>query len=166
MVNEREAYRLLGLTSDATPAQVRAAFRRKVREQHPDTAMPVGEGATVQELVDAYHLLATPGAGSGSDPGAGTGSGRHDIQVRYGRSESPTDPTPVRRRCPACAGSGVQTRNQPCPDCGGSARVTTLDVDRARVSWCNSCRGRGHRRVVEPCHRCEATGVVSDSYRG
>jgi len=166
MVSEREAYRLLGLTSDATPAQVRTAFRRKVREQHPDTALPGGDDSTVQELVDAYHLLATASGGSGSGPGAGAGgdkgSGRDRIRVSHGRTEEPTHHKRVERRCPACAGSGVLTRNHTCPDCRGSARVTTLDLNRARVSWCPSCRGMGLRRVVERCQVCEGTGTTSD----
>lgn len=164
MVSEREAYRLLGLTSDATPAQVRTAFRRKVREQHPDTAVPGGDDSTVQDLVDAYHLLAAPDRGSG--PGVGTGGdagpGGRPIRVSHGRSEVSTGPTPVERRCPTCGGGGALARDHTCPDCRGSARVTTLDMDRARVSWCSSCRGRGQRRVVDLCHVCEGTGVVSD----
>jgi hypothetical protein len=59
-LSEREAYHLLGLTHEATPLEVRAAFRRRVIERHPDTGGDAGDKSTVQDLVDAYRLFAGP----------------------------------------------------------------------------------------------------------
>ena len=36
MASPREYYRILGLDEDASPADVRSAYRRAAPEQHPD----------------------------------------------------------------------------------------------------------------------------------
>jgi hypothetical protein len=49
-----EAYRVLGLSADSSPAEVKAAYRRKVTEAHPD------QGGTAAEFIRvraAYEIL-------------------------------------------------------------------------------------------------------------
>lgn len=53
-----EARNVLGVGRDASPVEVRAAFRRLVRQHHPDRAGAAGNEATVR-LVAAYRLLRT-----------------------------------------------------------------------------------------------------------
>ncbi len=50
-----DAYRILGLTPDATPTQVKAAYRRLVSEAHPDRG---GEAAEFIRIRAAYEILA------------------------------------------------------------------------------------------------------------
>jgi DnaJ-class molecular chaperone len=142
MVDEHEAYRLLGVAPGATPAEVRAAFRRRVMEQHPDTSAGGDDDSSVQDLVDAYRLLATPGGGNVE--GA-------RIRVRHESARA-------RRTCVACDGTGRRAEPVVCPDCAGSAGLTTLEVDRARVTWCHTCEGRGRRNVVSRCKVCGGSG--------
>ena len=49
-----EAYRILGLTRDSSPAQVKAAYRRLVAETHPDRG---GEAADFIRIRAAYEIL-------------------------------------------------------------------------------------------------------------
>ncbi|MGQ0617121.1 MAG: J domain-containing protein [Acidimicrobiia bacterium] len=53
-----EARDVLGVGRDASTVEVRAAFRRLVRQHHPDRAGAAGNDATVR-LVAAYRLLRT-----------------------------------------------------------------------------------------------------------
>lgn len=63
-----EPYEVLGVPADADDAQVRAAYRRLVREHHPDRH--VGGSAAEQEaaarrmaeVTEAYQLLSDPDA--------------------------------------------------------------------------------------------------------
>lgn len=48
-------YETLGVARDASPAQVKAAFRRKAKSSHPDAG---GDADAFQRLKDAYDVLA------------------------------------------------------------------------------------------------------------
>ena len=49
-----EAYHVLGLAADATPAEVKAAYRRRVTEAHPDQG---GSAAEFIKVRAAYEIL-------------------------------------------------------------------------------------------------------------
>jgi hypothetical protein len=55
-VDTGEALAVLGLTSGAAMSDVRAAYRRLVREHHPDVTGEAGSGQTAR-LTEAYALL-------------------------------------------------------------------------------------------------------------
>ena len=61
MASPREYYRILGLDEDATPSDVRSAYRRAAHEHHPDhnpgDAAAAGRFKQVQE---AYEVLSDP----------------------------------------------------------------------------------------------------------
>lgn len=51
-------YQILGVPADATPRQIRAAFRRRAREVHPDVS---GRGSEAfLQLFEAYSVLGHP----------------------------------------------------------------------------------------------------------
>jgi hypothetical protein len=52
-------YEVLGVSAAATTAQVRAAFRRLVREHHPDTS-PAGSVETLAAINEAWRVLGDP----------------------------------------------------------------------------------------------------------
>jgi|HubBroStandDraft_6_1064221.scaffolds.fasta_scaffold370706_2 hypothetical protein len=70
----RSPYEVLGITPDATPAQIRAAYRRRALELHPDRFPSEDEahvqaGALMRELNDAWRQLQPsmkPGAIAGT----------------------------------------------------------------------------------------------------
>jgi hypothetical protein len=163
MVSRQEARDLLGITTSATEAEVRAAFRRKLIENHPDTAMPGVDESIVQQLIDAYHLLAKtdlptfPGAPA-QDSGEPS-TGRHRIRVEHKPTAESDASIPRRRRCPLCRGTGIAREMTTCPDCRGGSLLTTLDIDRVRVATCSRCRGLGRVRAMERCGACDGSGV-------
>jgi curved DNA-binding protein CbpA len=54
----RDLYAVLGVAATATDRELAAAFRRRVREVHPDA--PGGDGDRFAAVVAAYELLRDP----------------------------------------------------------------------------------------------------------
>jgi hypothetical protein len=62
-------YELLGVAADADEATLRAAYRRALREAHPDTG---GDPAKFHAVQSAWALVGTPAARAAFDRGRGT----------------------------------------------------------------------------------------------
>lgn len=162
-MSERDPYLILGIERGATPDEIRAAFRRKVRQRHPDTAPEAEEGSDVQEVLSAYRTLIDAASGAPYDsrrhrpePGARG----HRIRVRHADSPGgvPTQPGAV--RCGACDGAGVEQLRMVCPGCGGRAETTALDGRRARIVSCRDCGGRGQVTMRRRCEACSGSGGI------
>ncbi len=52
-------YEVLGVSRDATPAQIRSAFRRLARAHHPDTSAS-GSADSLAPINDAWQVLGDP----------------------------------------------------------------------------------------------------------
>ena len=52
-------YEVLGISRDATPAQIRSAFRRLARAHHPDTSAS-GSADSLVPINDAWQVLGDP----------------------------------------------------------------------------------------------------------
>lgn len=48
---------LLGLTDQATLREIKAAYRRRAKEHHPDLAQGAKDRESMQEINDAYAVL-------------------------------------------------------------------------------------------------------------
>lgn len=75
-----EAYRILGLSTDATWAEVKTAYRRRVAEAHPDRG---GSAAEFIRVRAAYEILLSflgPGMPGGA-PGGGAGAWTEEDEV-------------------------------------------------------------------------------------
>ncbi len=59
-----DCYQILGVSSSASAAEIKRAYRRKAKELHPDLYEHVGSGdyaaARMRELIDAYQTLSDP----------------------------------------------------------------------------------------------------------
>jgi curved DNA-binding protein CbpA len=57
-------YAVLGVSSEASTAEVKAAFRRRIKELHPDLQAarqrPPASEITVHQLIEAYEILSDP----------------------------------------------------------------------------------------------------------
>lgn len=51
-------YELLGIRQDATPREIKSAFRKKAKAFHPDTAR--SDDASMRLLLEAYRVLSDP----------------------------------------------------------------------------------------------------------
>jgi len=152
----RNPYLELGLNPQATPEQIRAAFRNAVRKRHPDTAGEPTDDEAVRDAIDADHLLIDPTARAAYDARRDGGA----VPPRHGGVRSATGhgiPVP----CPTCIGTGMVTFTAACPRCGGRAEITDLSRHPARVLRCRDCRGRGRVRTIGPCPGCDGAGTGS-----
>lgn len=60
-------YQILGVTRDATPAQVKAAYREASRRFHPDAMQPTASPEKFREATEAYEVLSDAGRRSAYD---------------------------------------------------------------------------------------------------
>ena len=159
-------YEILGVQRDATPEQIKKAYRRLARELHPDVAG--ADPATEERFKDvsrAYDVLGNPekrrAYDMGADPaspggGMGGGFGFQDIfETFFGAAAggTPRGPAPRARRGQdalvrldldlAEAAFGVHKDVQVdtavlCPTCGG-----TCCRPGTSPRTCEACGGRG-----------------------
>jgi DnaJ-class molecular chaperone len=167
-MTERDPYSLLGLESTAVPAQIRAAFRRLVRERHPDTAEGSTDDSALRDLIDAYRILIDPTARARYDalrsPSGSSSPSGTPIVVRHTESHS-ADSRATARACPGCLGRGFVSLKVGCPSCGGRGAIMSLEVSRVRSSRCGVCLGRGRLVRGERCTICGGSGTVDSRSR-
>ena len=153
-----DPYGLLGVQSDASPDEIRAAFRSAVRREHPDTTAGTPEDTRVREVIAAYHLLIDPASRARYDARQSNAAGRR-ITVRSGRS-GPAHQTAQRpTACRRCQGAGVVRTASTCHGCGGRAEITVLDGPRSGIARCRRCGGAGTVNRLETCGLCRGTGL-------
>jgi molecular chaperone DnaJ len=72
-------YQMLGVSTDATPADIKAAYRRRVIETHPDNPAGTRDAGQFKRVRLAYLVLSNPAEREQYDMRLGLGA--------YGRSE-------------------------------------------------------------------------------
>jgi curved DNA-binding protein len=108
-VGARDYYDVLGVSRDASEEEIRGAYRRLARRNHPDVNKEPGAEDRFKEISEAYEVLrdqekraqydrygenwraaSQSGAGRGPAPGGfegyGGGGGFDDVQVEFGDS--------------------------------------------------------------------------------
>lgn len=145
-----DSFRLLGLRPGATLGEIRAAFREKVRQTHPDTGTGDRGGPNVEEIVEAYRTLSVT---KPRDPSLGGSR----IQVRQ-KGRPSQESSAAAQPCPECQGTGEIRQETICPECKGRAQITALDGERGRVVWCRGCSGAGNILSSQRCPACSGSG--------
>lgn len=182
-------YAVLGVNRDASPEEIKKAYRRLARQLHPD--VNPGEEERFKEVTKAYEVLSDPKKRElhdlGGDPfstggGFGSGFGFSDIMdAFFGGGGAARGPRPRQRRGQDAlirvdielseATFGVTRELQvdtatTCPTCqgGGAAAGTSPRT-------CEVCHGRGEVQQVtrsflgqvmtsRPCAACQGFGTV------
>ncbi|WP_084108633.1 J domain-containing protein [Knoellia aerolata] len=98
--DDGDLYSALGLTREATPAQVRRAYRSLMRQNHPDTREPgdPASDAALQRALAAYAILGDPELRAGYDERTTRRDPVTPPPVRRARTFPRTDPqtSPIR----------------------------------------------------------------------
>jgi molecular chaperone DnaJ len=57
MATKADYYELLGVPRNATPDQIRSAYRKLARQHHPDTSEASDGGERFKQITEAYEVL-------------------------------------------------------------------------------------------------------------
>jgi len=186
MADKRDYYEVLGLQKGASEEEIKKAYRRLAKENHPDmNPGDKGAEARFKEIGEAYEVLSDPekrtrydqfgfagvdpsyGAGAGAG-GAGFGGfgGFDDLDLGdiFGSFFS---------------GGAARSRSAGGPRKGENLRVRaeltfeeaafgcTKEVPISRIENCPECSGTGCAKGTTPevCSRCSGTGSIRSQVR-
>lgn len=164
MTPSDDPFAILGLPCDASPEEVKRAYRRLAMRWHPDRNPSAAAETEFKRIKAAYELALDPQryAQWRSESSAPAASGAdvtqtldltleeaaHGCVKSVGLSRSAP--------CPPCCGTGrMQHRHSvPCKQCHGIGR---LRGDRRGSHLCQACDGRGYLRE-SACSECAGSG--------
>ena len=176
----RDYYGTLGVAKDATPEQIKRAYRKLARELHPDVNKDDDAQERFREVTTAYEVLSDPKKRQvvdlGGDPlatGASAGGGMGDPFGGFGGLGDIMDAF-FGGGAPG-GGRGPRSRVQPGSDAllrleltleecaSGVNRDITVDT----AVLCDSCDGGGSRAGSAPstCDTCGGRGEVQSVQR-
>ena len=181
MAEKRDYYEVLGVKKDATADEIKKAYRKLTKENHPD--LHPGDKACEErfkEANEAYEILSDEEkrkkydqfGHAAFDPNAGYGAGGFDGFGGFGGfGDIFSD---------IFGGFGGATRSNPnAPRRGESVRATVnisfeeaafgckKEVTVAKVETCADCKGTGCAPGTTPeiCPDCKGTGQVTVAQR-
>ena len=170
MAAVRDLYEILGVRRDATPNEIKAAYRRLARELHPDVNGDPADQERFKEITGAYEILSDPSKRQRYDAfgSAGPqGTPFSDIQDLFDMFFG--------------GGFGVRTSRGPRSRSmrGEDLRVgvtlsfpeaafgVTKELEVDRLEGCSRCGGSGAEPGTSPiaCRRCGGTGEIQSVRR-
>lgn len=177
----RDYYGLLGVSRDATPEQIKRAYRKLARELHPDVNPDEADQHRFKEVTAAYEVLSDPQKRQvvdlGGDPlepggGAGGGGGMGDpfggfglgdiMDAFFGQSGAGGGRGPRSR---VQQGSDALLRMElSLEECAtGVSRELTVDT----AILCDGCQGSGCAPGTSPetCDTCGGRGDIQSVQR-
>jgi len=170
--DKRDYYEVLGVERDASPDQIKKAYRRAAHKYHPDRNRDDPESeARFKEAAEAFEVLSDPAKRQRYDQfgHAGlSGAGMHDF------SHASVDDifsmfTDIfgagmggRRRAP---NSGADLQTEVEITLSDVAEGTERTLEYARQDFCDTCGGTGAARGAErvSCNTCAGYGQVEQT---
>lgn len=184
-----DAFAELGLGSDATEREVKAAWRRLASRWHPDRNTSADAVARMQRINQAFEEIRSAGFPA---PRQGA-EDRQPEPSRAAPEPAAEDDLPPRRRpihrkvkltleeaaagcirtlrgrmthaCASCDGAGHQVLGGNCAHCGGSGAVARRSFFGwpGAMSECSACHGGGIAQ--RSCPDCEGAGTQARTYQ-
>lgn len=161
-------YAVLGVSRDASPEEIKKAYRRLARQLHPD--VNPDEEERFKEVTKAYEVLSDPQKRElhdlGGDPfstggGFGSGFGFSDIMDAFFRGGGATrGPRPRQRR-------GQDALIRVDIDLSEATFGVTRDLQVDTATVCPTCQGAGAATGTSPrtCDICQGRGEVQQVTR-
>jgi molecular chaperone DnaJ len=168
-----DLYEILGVARDASPEEIKKAYRRLARQLHPDVNPDAEHQERFKEVTLAYDVLSDPKkremydlggdplSGAGAGPGFGQGFSFTDIMdAFFGQQAGSRGPRPRTRRGQDAL---IRVNLELAEAAFGVTRE--LKVDTAVV--CSVCAGAGTAPGSHPtrCATCQGQGEISQVQR-
>jgi molecular chaperone DnaJ len=166
---KRDYYEVLGIGRDATPEQIKKAYRRCAHKHHPDRNTDAGAEAKFKEAAEAYEVLSDPAKRRRYDQfghaGLG-GAGVHDfshmgVEEIFSMFDDIFGGGFARRRAAGGADLQVEVTISLAEVATGAERPLQFQ----RRDFCDECGGSGagpnSRR--QPCSTCGGYGQVEQT---
>ena len=181
MAEKRDYYEVLGISKNATEAEIKSAFRKKAKEFHPDLNKDNPEAAEkFKEAQEAYSVLSdenkrkmydqyghagvngSSAGGFGGFGGAGFDASGFDFgdifEDLFGGGFSSFTGGGSSRRSRATRGSDVLMRVN--IDFNDAVFGCSKDINLDVVEECDDCEGAGGYDS-ETCSRCHGSGTIT-----
>ncbi len=189
-MNINQAYQELGLSSSATPDEVKAKFRELSKQYHPDNKK-TGDEEKFKKINEAQRIINNPppvqepfesySSGGfnfdfGDFPFNPFGGGFKNQKQRI-TSEIHLKTTisfedsilgckqhfsfPRIVKCDSCQGNGNSIINNGCAPCKGSGRVIKQSGGTIMVQTCPTCKGKVS---TKSCEKCNGDGDIKTDY--
>ncbi len=188
---EKDYYKVLGVAQSATDTEIRRAYRKLAKENHPD-ANP-GKEERFKGISAAYDVLSEPskrkeydevrrlgpmaaGGGAGGFPGGGAGGAGGqafrtenlgdlfgDILGRFGGGAAAGGPRGRPGATPGQRGEDLEAELH--LSFADALNGVTTSVNVASEATCSTCHGSGAAPGTTPvvCSRCGGRGVMSEN---
>ena len=177
MAEKRDYYEVLGVKKDATAEEIKKAYRKVTKENHPD--LHPGDKACEErfkEANEAYEVLSDEekrkkydqyGHANPNAPRRGDNI-RAQLNISFEEAAFGCEKElniPRIEPCADCGGTGCAPGTTPevCPDCKGTGQVRTTQRTpfgmAQTMSACSKCRGTG-KIIHQPCKTCRGMGSV------
>lgn len=174
MISKQDYYQVLGVSRDASPEEIRSAFRKLAFQCHPDHNHEEGAADKFKEINEAYQVLSDPGKRANYDQFGFAGSeafgrgfdGFSDFssdlgsifEVFFGGNNR------VRQRVPQ---RGADLNYNLTISFEESVLGCDKEIEIKRTETCSSCSGRGSEPGSQPikCPVCNGLGEVRQEQR-
>lgn len=163
-------YAMLGVSRDASPDEIKRAYRKLARELHPDVNQDPGSQERFKEVTAAYEVLSDPEKRQmydlGGDPLRASGGGFgatfdfSDLMDAFFGGGQQRGPRPRMRR-----GQDALIRMQ--VDLAEAMFGGTREIQVDTAVRCNACAGAGASPGTEPatCPMCKGRGEIQNVQR-
>jgi molecular chaperone DnaJ len=169
-------YEILGVPRDASPEQIKKAYRQKAMKLHPDVATEPDASEKFKKVAEAYEVLGDPkkrdlydrggdplGGGMGGGFNGGFGAGGFDftnlVDAMFGQQTARGPRSRVRRGQDALVRLDLELAE------AAFGTTKPLRVDTAVL--CPRCNGSGAQEGSQPvkCATCHGQGEVTHVQR-
>ena len=169
---KRDYYEVLGVPREATPDDIKAAFRRLARQYHPDVSQEANAEEHFKEINEAYSVLSDPDKRAAYDrfghAGVQNQGGMPDFTVDFG------DLFDEFFGGFGGFGRSASRRTRNAPHRGGDLQYNVdltfeesifgveKEIEITRDEVCETCAGKGAEPGTSPvrCSTCNGTGEV------